>query len=211
MRGAVVEIGTRGGHGIGAASNWAWDLSIYYAEIDEEILSIDDPAAPGTSLVTNIDATTHAGIEASVNFSLALGDSGTHFLEPLASLAVNEFNFDNDAAYGNNTLPAAPGYVLRGELIYRNQNGFHLGPTIEFVGDRYADFANNYKVGSYSLLGMRGGWTDGRWSVFADAVNVGDRNYIASHSVRNFASANDAILNPGLPASVYVGIRRRFE
>jgi hypothetical protein len=50
-----------------------------------------------------------------------------------------------------------------------------------------------------------------RWSAYVDIANILDEEYVANHSVRNVATANDAILNPGEPLSAYVGIRRRFE
>ncbi len=211
MEGTVLEVGTRGSRGFGAANTWTWDVSIYYAAIDDEILSVEDPAAPGTSLTTNVDDTRHAGIEAVVTSRLALGDSGNHYVEPLVSITINDFAFENDPDYGNNRLPAAPDYAVRGEVIYRNSNGFYFGPTLEFVGDRYADFVNDYSIDSYSLLGLRAGWSDDRWGVYADIVNLLDETYVASHSVRNVAAADDAILNPGAPLSAYVGIRRRFR
>jgi iron complex outermembrane receptor protein len=93
---------------------------------------------------------------------------------------------------------------VRGEIICRNDNGFYFGPTIEFVGDRYADFENSYRIDAYSLVGLRGGWSNNRWSVYA-------KDYVANQSVRNAASVDDAILNPGAPLSAFVGIRRRFE
>ena len=112
---------------------------------------------PGTSLSTNIDKTTHAGIEALVGASFAIaGDA--HRLEPLLSMTLNDFSFDSDAVYGDNDLPAAPEYVVRGELLYRIASGFYAGPTFDFVGERFADFSNTYKVDSYQLLGLRGGF-----------------------------------------------------
>lgn len=52
------------------------------------------------------------------------------------STTLNDFSFDDDANYGNNDLPAAPDYVVRGEMLYRNSNGFYTGPTFDFIGRR---------------------------------------------------------------------------
>jgi iron complex outermembrane receptor protein len=209
MKGTVLEFGARGGGELGSRGTWSWDVSYYYAQIEEEILSVEDPNAPGTSLVTNVDDTLHSGVEALLSAELRL--SGSRTLEPLLSLTLNDFRFDNDAVYGSNDLPAAPDYVLRGEILYRNARGFYVGPTFELVGDRYADFVNSYEVDSYALLGLRAGWSDDRWSVYADLRNVLDEAYVANHSVRNIAAPDEAILNPGEPASAYFGISRRFE
>ena len=56
----------------GDATRWRWDVAAYYAQVRDEILSVDDPAAPGNSLTTNIDRTTHAGLEALLGASFAV-------------------------------------------------------------------------------------------------------------------------------------------
>src|SRR5690606_10372043 len=123
MHGNVVEIGLRGD-----AASWRWDVSLYYAGIRDEILSIDDPAPPGTSLSANIDRTIHAGLEALLGASFPFGD-GKHRIEPLVSVSWNAFSFDDDPVYGDNDLPAAPSHAVRGEVMYRNDRGFFAGPT----------------------------------------------------------------------------------
>lgn len=210
MHGTVLEAGTRGKATLGAASYWHWDAALYYAKLEDEILSKDDANAPGTSLSTNIDKTIHAGLEVLIGASFALDGNGTHRIEPLLNLTVNEFSFDDDAIYGNNELPAAPGYFVRGEVLYRNANGFYAGPTFDIVDDRYADFSNTYKVGSYTLLGLRTGFTATTWEVYAELRNLTDKEYISMFTVKDVAQADDAILNPGEPRSAYLGVKMQF-
>ncbi|HEY7671414.1 MAG TPA: TonB-dependent receptor [Gammaproteobacteria bacterium] len=208
MHGTVAEVGVRGELQAEHSGDWSWSASVYYAQIEDEILSVDDPSAPGTSLVTNVDETVHAGIEAALSSRIGVGAG---FLEPFVSFTLNDFSFDSDAVYGDAELPAAPEYVLRGELIYRSPSGFHIGPTLDIVGERFADFANTYVVDSYVLYGLRAGWENQKWRVFADLRNLGDEDYIGSHGVRDIADSAAAILNPGEPRSVYVGFEGRFE
>lgn len=210
MQGTVLEIGTRGRQTLGTASQWHWDLAVYYAQLKDVILSKDDPTAPGTSLSTNVDDTVHAGLEAVIGASFALDPEGVHRIEPLMNLTVNEFSFDDDPIYGNNELPAAPGYAIRGEILYRHTNGFFFGPTFDVVDARYADFSNSYTVDSYHLLGLRTGYTQERWEVFGEIRNLTDEDYIAMFSVRDSAGPTDAILTPGEPRSAYVGVKLRF-
>src|SRR5690606_13234828 len=117
MRGKVLEVGTRGSKPWGAGHHWGWELALYYAQLNDEILSIDDPNAPGTSLSSNVDDTIHAGVEALVTASFALDADGTHRIEPLVNLTLNKFSFDDDAIYGNNQLPVAPDYAVKGEIL----------------------------------------------------------------------------------------------
>ncbi len=210
MQGTVFEIGTRGSQPIGIASQWHWDVALYYAQLKDEILSIDDSENLGTSLATNIDDTIHAGIEALFRASLALDESGHHRIEPLINLTVNEFSFDNDTVYGNNQLPVAPDFAIKGEILYRHSNGFFAGPTYDIIDDRYADFTNTYTVDSYTLLGLRAGFSGKSWEIFGEVKNLRDRDHISNVSVRNEALQDAAILTPGEPRSVYAGIKLQF-
>lgn len=210
MTGTVLEIGTRGAQAFGEASHWRWDLALYYAALEDEILSMEDPAAPGTSLSANIDDTVHAGLEAVVGASFAVDTASQHRVEPLLSLTLNHFRFDDDPVYGSKDLPAAPRHVIRGEILYRHAKGFFAGPTFDIVGRRYADFSNTYTVGAYELLGLRTGVDRGQWSVFAELRNLTDEEYISMFSVRDTAAEDAAILTPGAPLSAYVGTRFRF-
>jgi iron complex outermembrane receptor protein len=210
MHGTVLELGTRGKQSLSTTNFWRWDVAAYYAKLGDEILSIDDPAAPGTSLSANINETIHAGIEALFAASTALGTDNTNRIEPLVSATINHFNFHNDALYGNNQLPAAPGYAIKGEIIYRNANGFFVGPTFDVVDKRYADFTNNYVIDSYTLFGLRAGLKRKEWELYAELRNAADRKYVGTHSVVDAATINSAILSSGEPRSVYVGLKFRL-
>jgi iron complex outermembrane receptor protein len=210
MYGTVFEVGTRGRQALSEVNQWHWDIAVYYARLKDVILSKDDPNAPGTSLSTNVDRTRHLGVEAMAGASFALDANGTHRIEPLINLTVNDFSFDSDSTYGNNDLPAAPGHIIRGEILYRHANGFFVGPTFDVVDKRYADFNNTYRVDSYELLGLRAGLTREGWEVFGEIRNLTDRDYISLFSVRDMATPGDAILTPGEPRSAYVGIKLRF-
>lgn len=207
MHGTVVEVGIRGKGSLWGEGRWHWDVAAYYAAIRDEILSIEFPAGSGDSATQNIDRTTHAGVEALVGASFPLGASTAHRIEPLVSLTLNEFSFDSDPTYGDNTLPAAPAFAVRGEVLYRNAGGFFAGPTLDVIGKRYADFSNTYVVGGYTLVGLRGGFTGSKWEVFGELRNLLDKEYVATLSVQNEAAPDAAILNPGARRSAYVGIR----
>lgn len=210
MQGTVIEAGTRGQYASATGNTWEWDISLYYAWIRDEILSVEDPAAPGTSLSTNVDRTVHAGVESLLSANVALDAAGRHRIEPKLSLSLNRFRFDDDPVNGNNELPAAPGYVLRGEIIYRHANGFYAGPTFEAVDERFADFANSFVVDDYNLVGFLTGWAGDKVNVYLEINNLLDEEFIATHSVRDRAATDAEILNPGAPLSAFVGMGIRY-
>jgi iron complex outermembrane receptor protein len=208
MKGTVAEIGWRSGAKPVSGTRLTWDIAAYYARISDEILSLDDPSAPGNSLTTNVDKTVHAGLEALVGASFEAGRG--HRIEPQVSLTLNQFRFDGDPVYGDNDLPAAPTYAARGEVLYRHAGGFYAGPTFDFVGERFVDFANTYTVDSYALLGLRAGFTGRRYELFAEVRNLFDEEYVATVSVLNVAGPNARVLYPGSPLSAYFGARVSF-
>ncbi|KGM07489.1 TonB-dependent receptor [Methylophaga thiooxydans] len=210
MDGEVFELGTRGHKALGVNSHWGWDVSAYYAKLDNEILSVEDPAMPGQFITSNADDTIHAGIDALLTADIALTDDSAHRLTPMVSLSWNRFRFDDDDALNDNTLPGAPKFVMKGEMLYRHKNGFYFGPTVDYVSERYADFVNSYKVDSYTLFGLKSGWSNKNFRVFGEVRNLFERDYIASHSVRAVAAETDAILSPGAPLSAYVGIEYKL-
>jgi iron complex outermembrane receptor protein len=207
MHGTSYEVGWRGRTGSAGVVEWNWDFAAYYAAIRDEILSVDNPAAPGTSLATNIDRTTHAGFEGLVGVRVPMGT--TSWLEPLLSVTLNDFSFDSDPSWGNNHLPVAPRYFARGEVMVRH-GALRIGPTFEFVGRRHADFANGTELGSYGLLGLRGSYSADRWEAFAEIRNLLDRDYVANVTAVNEASADSRILTPGSPLSAAAGVRVSF-
>ena len=210
MHGSVLELGSRGRLPLAGDDALSWDVALYYAEVRDEILSRDDPEAPGTSLSTNVDRTIHAGVEALLAGQFGLGGGASFILAPTLSLTLNEFSFDDDPLYGDNDLPAAPDYAVRGELVLRQASGFYAGPVFDLVGERWADFSNSYRVDDYQLLGARAGYEGRDWRVFVEGVNLLDKQYVATLSVRDAAAANAAILQPGAPLSVYAGVEFAF-
>jgi iron complex outermembrane receptor protein len=190
---------------VAGKAKWNWDINAYYTALRDEILSV---AVGYTSASTNIDKTTHAGVEALVGASFDI--SGGHRIEPLINATFNAFTFDSDPTYGNNRLPAAPRWFARSEVMYANTSGFRVGPTFDFVGARYIDFANTQRVGSYALFGGRAEYNTGHWNVFAEARNLADKDYVGGVVVKDLAGANDALLHPGAPRSIYVGARYQF-
>jgi iron complex outermembrane receptor protein len=208
MSGTVAEVGWRSRAADSQGMRLTWDVAAYYARISNEILSLDDPNAPGNSLVTNIDKTTHAGVEALLGSSFSLGDK--HRIDPRVSVTLNRFHFADDPVYGTNRLPAAPRYAARGEILYRHAGGIYAGPTFDFIGQRYADFANSYTVDRYGLLGLRAGFNGRRWEVFGELRNLFNTDYIATLSVLNVAAPDSRVLYPGAPLSAYTGLRFSF-
>jgi iron complex outermembrane receptor protein len=62
-------------------------------------------------------------------------------------------------------------------------------------------------VDSHALLGLRGGYSSGRWELFAELRNLADEEYIATVNVLDVAGEGARVLYPGAPRSIYAGVR----
>ena len=172
----------------------------------DEILSVEEPPGSGNTVSGNVDRTIHAGLELAAGSQFPIFGEETHQLAPRGSLTVNHFAFDNHSLYGDNDLPGAPEYVLRGELLYRYASGWFAGPTVDLVGSSYADFANTYEVDQYVLLGLRGGYEAKRWNCFVEVRNLLNNDYVNTSGAATTAASTAAVLYPGEPLSVYAGV-----
>lgn len=201
----TLEIGTRG-----RKPRLTWDLAAYRAHLDNEFQFFD--IGNGNFQVTNADETVHQGIEAGAGWAflegLWQGGDKPDRLWLNASYTLNHFTFDDDATYGNNSLPGAPRHFIRAEVLYKHPQGFYAGPNLEWVPQAYyVDNANTVSTKAYALLGFRAGYDFNRnFSVYLDARNLTDETYIASASVAATATDTSAFFEPGTGRAVFVGL-----
>ena len=208
------ELGTRGERG-----RFAWDVTGYYAIVDNELLAFQRPgAAIGTSDTLNAGTTLHAGLELGASARLWEGithaGTGKETDAVIARLAYqwNHFRYQDSTVFGDNTLPGVPEHYLRLELNYTHPNGFYFGPNVELMPVKTpVDHANTFFADSYALLGLKGGWRSKRWSLFAEVRNLTDKRYAATTGVALAAGGADvAQFLPGDGRAIYGGIEWKW-
>lgn len=201
------EIGTRGRRG-----NVGWDVSLYRAEIEDELQCLTTGPFSACAPI-NADNTVHQGLEAGIDADLAQSVfAGGDSLSLNTAYTLNDFAFDGDALYGDNELPGVPKQFVRSELLYRHPSGFYVGPNIEWSPESYfADNANTLDVDPYTLLNLRVGYDTGSgWSGHIEGRNLSDERYISTVAIAGTASASSEIFNPGTGRSVFAGLRYRW-
>ncbi|HKY02365.1 MAG TPA: TonB-dependent receptor [Burkholderiales bacterium] len=190
------EAGTRG--------QWKgqhWDVSVYHAEVRDELLGIN--LGGGITGTLNVPHTLHQGVEA------AGGGRAGDFNWQTAAL-LNRFRFDDDPIYGDNTLPGIPKVLIRAEVLYNAGHGLYFGPTLEWSPRKYPiDMANSFDADSYAIWGFRLGQDiDRHWSWFVDARNLSDKKYASTTGVVIDANGTDqAQFLPGDGRSVFAGLQ----
>lgn len=195
----TAEIGTRGRAGIAS-----WDVSLYSADIDGEMLQFTvGPDIPASTF--NADNTLHQGVEAGLDLEF------NDWLTLRQVYQYSDFRFDGDAQYGDNTLPVVPEHVYRSELRFTGDR-FTVAPNLEWVPDgAWADYNNTTRAGGYTLLGVTGSFkaTD-TVDVFLDARNLADETAAGDVSAVIRATSASAIYYPVERRAVFGGIRARF-
>jgi len=209
QRATTYEIGTRGDYG-----DYSWDFTAYRAEIKNELQCLY--SAFGNCNVSNADRTVHQGLELGGTAVLAKGILAPGYtLDKLwlhAAYTLNDFYFDNDAQFGNNTLPGAPRHMINAELLYKHPSGIYLGPTTEVVPEAYfADSANTLKTSAYAIWGFKLGFDNGGpITAYLEGRNLSDEAYIASTSIIDRANKNSPLFEPGTGRAVYAGVQVKW-
>jgi iron complex outermembrane receptor protein len=201
------EIGTRGGR-----PDITWDLSLYRAQIDNELQCVS--SYPGSCNYVNAGHTVHQGIEAGVGVEFlksVLSQGGSFRFN--AAYSYNDFHYDGDPVYSNNRLAGVPTHFIRAEVLYYHSSGFYAGPNTEWMPTRYfADNANTTTIDPYGLLNVKLGYdkTGGRWSPYVEGRNLLDKRYIALFDVAGNANDSAQIFYPGTGRSIRAGLRFKW-
>jgi iron complex outermembrane receptor protein len=213
QKATTYEIGTRG-----RTADYTWDLALYRANIDDELLCFTATGQPdSTCQVANADKTIHQGVELGFGFAVArgliVGGRRADELWLNSSYTYNDFRYDGDAQWGDNDLPGAPHHYLRSELLYKHPSGIYAGPNIEWAPEAYyVDSANTFKTASYAIWGAKIGFDNGGpISAYIEGRNLSDESYIASAATAANMHGNDAaIFEPGNGRAVYSGIQYKW-
>lgn len=207
------EIGTRGAHGFAR-----WDLSLYRAEIDDELLTVQlpPPAAIGATGTINADQTIHQGVELAGEIDLlgcAWDEHPEHRLVFRSAWTYGDYRFDRDPTYGDNDIAGLPEHLIRGELMWENETGWYAGPTFEWVPVKsWIDHRNTFSADPYAVLGFKlGHRVEEGISWFIEGKNLTDERYAATTGVIENAKGTDQRqFLPGDGRGVFAGVECRW-
>ena len=208
--GMTVEIGTRGRMGF-----MRWDLALYHAKIENELLTVLDPIT-NLSTTTNAEETSHAGAELGAEIDLLGNDWDAEVENRLvlhSAWTYGRFQFEKHQTaaydYAGNTIAGLPPHLIRAELLWKNSAGYYAGPTFEWVPQgAFIDHRNTLKSDPYNLIGLKvGRRVEDGISWFIEARNLNDEVFAATTGVIDNAGGSDvAQFLPGDGLGVFAGI-----
>ncbi len=189
----------------GRTDRLSWDVAVYRADLDKELLNfIVNPALGIPAATFNAGPTVHQGIEAGLDWRFAPG------WRLRQTYTLSDFFFESDRAYGDNDLPLVPPHVYRAELRYDHPAGWFVAPSVETTpSDSWLDYENTFKAPGYTILNLGAGWNiTPRASLFIDARNLTDERYVSNFgAVTDARVASTAVFWPGEGVSAFVGLR----
>jgi len=198
----TAELGWRGRqHG------WEWDTVVYRSNVRRELLALTD--TQGTALGTvNADRTIHQGIEAFASGKLARD------WKLRMQYLYNDFEFDDDAVYGNRRLAGVPPHLLRAELQWQRDARLRIAPSVDWQPSRtWIDHANTVAADGFAVLNLTlDGELGKHWRWFVEGRNLTDRRYAATTAVQaNARGLDGAYYFPGDGRAVYAGLTWRLR
>lgn len=202
QRAVTTELGLRGNRHVENA-NWGWDITAYRAKLKNELLEVQ--VNPGQFATSNADKTVHQGVEAGVSVL-------ANRWKAQASYLYNDFKFDRDAGFGNNTIAGVPAQVLAAEAAFKLPAGIWFGPTLRAASRSWVDHMNTLAAPGYTVLGLKLNQSLAHgidW--FVEGRNLTDKRYAATTGVVGNANGVDiAQFSPGEGRAVYVGVSKAF-
>lgn len=204
----TLELGARGDSAIGH-----WELTGYYAHVRHELLTVEVLPVPNLFVAeNNASPTVHRGIEAGLDSTLWEGPGGRLGLRQ--AYTFNDFRYRDDVRFGSNRLPGLPRHAYQAELRYDHPTGWYAAVNTDAASKMAVDYANSFWADSRAVFGTRVGFDapSGRWQLWAEMRNIGDRHYAATVTPGYDDAGRDvARSTPGEGRSVYAGVRWRFD
>lgn len=194
------EIGSRGQ----IAEHWQWDVALYRAWLDREILQQETSPGSGQSFTRNAAESRHSGLEFGLQGVTEISEAAG-YLSSLFSYTYNRFRFNQDSQFNDNRLAGIPEHIAHLELTYQHPSGFYIGPIVDVSSGSWVDFANTLRSPNYTLFGARVGYrSEQGWRINVEARNLEDQAYVSNTSVTaNAAGRDGTFFNPGLDRAFF--------
>lgn len=203
------EIGMRGRLGARAT----WDAAFFHMDVGNELLNVNVqpfPDAPFTiPSCRNTPNSRHTGFELAFATQLKTGMlTSRDDLRFRSSYTVAEYRYQSDPVFGDNYLPGQPKQAVRAEVRYDSGKGFFVAPNLAWSPAGYfVNSPNTVRNQSWAVANLRAGYDWSKFGLFLEVLNLTDRYYSGSVIVDD---AVGRFFEPGVPRSIYGGVRVRF-
>ncbi len=202
----TAEVGTRGEYG-----RIAWDISLYRAWIEDELLKFTvDGNIPSTTF--NADDTIHQGAEIGIGIDIFRGlFTEKDTLKWWNAYTYSDFFLDDDDQFGDNTIPGQPPHFYNTELRYDYGDKWFFALNALVASDAEVDFNNSFEAPGYAIMGMSAGFKiNDHADVFFEGRNLTNEAYISNFSTAVTATDSSALFYAGDLRRFFGGVRINF-
>ena len=203
----TLELGGRGDAWFGH-----WDLAWYYAQVRNELLSVETQAAVGnlSAIIAEANAspTVHQGLELSLDSPLWEGGRAGRVALRQA-YTYSDFHYEDDERFGDNALAGIPKHYYQAQVRYSHPSGLYTGFNAERVSKIAVDYANSFYAAPYTLFGATLGYDapGGAWQTWLDLRNLANKRYASTVTPGYDDHGKDAARStPGDGFGVYAGV-----
>lgn len=197
----TAEAGSRGRRG-----DFTWDVTVYRAQIDGELLTFNvDPGGGIPASTFNAQTTIHQGLEASLDWRI-----GQRW-RLRQTYSWSDFRFDGDKVYGDRRLPIVPEHAWRGELRYTSPKGWFVAPGLDAQSKVYVDYLNNQTAPGFATVSFNAGYEPrDDLKLYLEVRNLTDRRYISNVNAVISGSPGATAYWPGEGRAVFAGLTKEF-
>ena len=217
----------------------SWNMSIYHATNNNDILFVYADASNGMGYFTNVEETTRKGLDVgvstkfdklalSINYGFVMAQYGSNFT--LVSEVNSSASSDSIQVSDGDYLPNIPKHHLKIRADYEINPRWNLGATLTGFTESYMMGNENQQHDSsgglqgetpgYAIINLDSQYSFRKdWNVHAKFINIFDQEYttggrLAETRVQTDRSFGDernvASLIPGAPRAGWIGISKSF-
>lgn len=182
-----------------------WDITAYYAWIENELLSLRDAAGAPLGAI-NAGRTRHLGVELGVSSDI------TDTLSGRLAYTFQDFRFAGDQLRGDNRLAGAPRHIINASLAYAPVEDWSISARVKWVPEKVpVDNMNTLWSAPYVVVDLASEYKiNEHVSIFGEITNVFNEKYASSTLIVDQASADQAAFLPGDGRGFYIGVKSRF-
>ena len=202
------------GYEIGAKgviqNNLQYDLALFYADIDDQLIPFEIEGFAGREFFRNAGKSRQYGIEILLDY-LITKYVNISFSYTYLNFKFRDFRIENEIFDGND-VPGIPDHQIFANILYKSDIGFYGGADLFYVSDFFVNDSNSEKNDSYTVLNLRTGFERSfynkiRLNTFLGLSNILDEKYNSSVRVNAFG---DRFFEPAPQFNLFGGFSVKY-
>jgi len=200
------EIGTKGI----IQNKFQYDLALFYADIDDQLIPFEVEQFPGREFFRNAGKSRQYGIEVLIDYDVSK-KLNVSFSYTYLIFEFKDFRIDNEMFDGND-VPGIPDHQFYADILYKSDIGFYSGADLLYVSDFFVNDSNSEKNENYKVLNLKTGFERSfynkiRLNAFIGLNNILDERYNSSVRVNAFA---DRFFEPAPEFNIFGGFSVKY-